>query len=88
MQKPRPFILAALGAAAAAGLFGWPQETAAQSPADEARAVALLAAEIAKQQAIILENQKQIEAKLAIIAEDLRIARIYVSRGGGGNAPK
>jgi hypothetical protein len=39
--------------------------------------------EITKQQAVIVENQTQIDAKLAVIAEDLRVARIFVGRGGG-----
>jgi hypothetical protein len=83
MKKPRSFILAALGTAALAGLLGLPRQSSAQAPVDDAQAVAALAAEIAKQQAVILENQKVIDAKLAVIAENLRIAKIYVSRGGG-----
>jgi hypothetical protein len=39
--------------------------------------------EITKQQAVIVENQTQIDAKLATIAEDIRVARIFVGRGGG-----
>jgi hypothetical protein len=39
--------------------------------------------EITKQQAVIVENQTQIDSKLAVIAEDLRVARIFVGRGGG-----
>jgi hypothetical protein len=47
--------------------------------ADDA-AVAALLAEVIQQQAKLTENQKVIDEKLAIIAENLRIARIYVSR--------
>lgn len=39
--------------------------------------------EITKQQTSIVENQAQIDVKLATIAEDLRVARIFVGRGGG-----
>jgi hypothetical protein len=49
-------------------------------------ATAALAVEVLQQQAKIVENQKLIDDKLAIIAENLRIARIYVSRGGGKGA--
>ena len=35
------------------------------------------------QQATIAENQTQIETKLAVIGEDIRVARIFVGRGGG-----
>ncbi len=44
--------------------------------------------EIARQQASIVENQTAIETKLAVIAEDLRVARIFVGRGGGKPAAK
>ena len=39
--------------------------------------------EVQKQQVAIAENQTKIEAKVAAIAESLRVARIYSSRGGG-----
>jgi hypothetical protein len=39
--------------------------------------------EVQNQQVAIAENQVKIEAKLATIAEYLRVARIYASRGGG-----
>ena len=38
--------------------------------------------ELQAQQALIAENQAKIEAKLATVAEAVRIARIYSSRGG------
>jgi uncharacterized ion transporter superfamily protein YfcC len=44
--------------------------------------------ELAKQQAAIVENQNAIDTKLAIIAEDLRVARIFVGRGGGKTPAK
>jgi hypothetical protein len=54
-----------------------------QGQADEVPAeVVALIAEIQKQQASIAANQEQIDAKLATIAEDIRLARIFVSRGG------
>ena len=45
----------------------------------------LLAAvkEVQAQQALMAENQAKIEAKLATVAEAVRVARIYSSRGGG-----
>ncbi len=39
--------------------------------------------ELTAQQAVLAENQAQIDAKLALIIEDLRLARIFVARGGG-----
>ena len=38
--------------------------------------------EIRAQQAAIAENQAKIDAKLVIVGEAVRIARIYSSRGG------
>jgi hypothetical protein len=35
------------------------------------------------QQATITDNQAKIDAKLAAIAENLRLARIYAGRAGG-----
>jgi hypothetical protein len=39
--------------------------------------------EVQNQQVTITENQAKIEAKVAAIAETLRVARIYSSRAGG-----
>jgi hypothetical protein len=38
--------------------------------------------EVQGQQAMIADNQAKIDAKLATIAEAMRVARIYSSRGG------
>jgi hypothetical protein len=43
----------------------------------------LLIREVSEQQTVIAKNQAEMDEKLAAIAEDLRIARIYVSRAGG-----
>lgn len=51
----------------------------APAPAEDP-ATLTLAAEVLQQQVKIVENQKLIDEKLAIIAENLRVARIYVSR--------
>jgi hypothetical protein len=39
--------------------------------------------EVQAQQAVLADNQAKIDAKLAAIAEQLRVARIYSTRGGG-----
>ena len=44
--------------------------------------VVAVAKEIQAQQALIAENQTKIDAKLAKIAEVLRLAKIYTSRSG------
>lgn len=48
--------------------------------ANENAEVAALAAEIALQNTKLAENQKLIDEKLAAIAENLRVARIFISR--------
>ncbi len=45
--------------------------------------VLAVAKEVQAQQTAIAENQAKMEAKLATIAESLRVARIYATRGGG-----
>ncbi len=60
---------------------------AAEPPPAQDQQVAAALKEIQAQQAQMAENQAKIEAKLAAVAEALRVARIYSSRSGqgGGN---
>lgn len=51
---------------------------ARQAPAQ----VLVLIKEVQGQQALIAENQAKIDEKLALVAEAIRVARIYSSRGG------
>jgi hypothetical protein len=85
MKQPKRIILAGLGAAIIAGVLGLPHESSGQAAANEQQQFAALVAEVAQQQAKLVDNQKQVEEKLNTIAESLRIAKIYVSRGGGAN---
>jgi len=47
--------------------------------------VLAVAKEVQAQQAAIAENLAKMDAKLVTIAESLRVARIYATRGGGKN---
>lgn len=49
----------------------------------EPDASASLAEAVLVQQKTIVDNQAKIDAKIAEIAEELRLARIFVSRAGG-----
>lgn len=60
-----------------------PTRSTAQNDTDSPVGSQLLR-EIQTQQTTLTENQKQIDTKLADIGESLRVARIYVSRGGKG----
>lgn len=78
--KPLPALAAALVAVA----FGLtlPPRSQGQAGSDEA-ALAALVTEITAQQAQIAENQTKIENQIAVVAEDIRVARLFVARGGG-----
>ena len=80
-MKVKPLFVTALGIAAIV-LALVPNQSSGQAGSEEATMAALFA-EIGAQQAAIGQNQDKIEAQLATIAEDIRIARIYVGRGGG-----
>ncbi|MDQ2867736.1 MAG: hypothetical protein M3R59_04890 [Verrucomicrobiota bacterium] len=56
----------------------------AQTAAPDARTAQLLAMlkDVEVQQTQIVANQAEIETKLAAVAETIRVARIYSSRGG------
>ena len=57
---------------------------AAEAPeaSQQQEQVLVVAKEVRGQQVAIAENQAKIDAKLATIAEYLRVARIFASRGG------
>jgi protein-disulfide isomerase len=55
----------------------------AQSPAtDDQKKMEALLKEVQAQQVVIADNQAKIDAKLVTVAEAIRVARIYGSRGG------
>lgn len=54
----------------------------AQTPPSDQEQMAVLIKELQTQQAAMTANQAKIEEKLAAVAEELRVARIYASRGG------
>ena len=82
MKRP-PMLLALTGAAALAGALLLPQPSSGQSPATGDAALTQLLTEITTQQTTLADNHTKIDEKLAAIAEDVRIARIFVGRGGG-----
>lgn len=73
---------AALGAAALAGVLLMPAPSSGQADGGDAVMSGLLN-DLAAEQVTIADNQTKIDAKLAEIAENVRVARIFVSRGGG-----
>lgn len=63
------------------GVIALPPSGSCLAAADD-QALARLVAEIAEQHTKIANNQQLIDQKIAVIEESLRVARIYVSRGG------
>lgn len=82
-MKQNSLTLTALAVAVAAGaVLLVPRESSGQAGADDPLLSPLIA-DLAKQQLVVTENQRKIEEKLALISEDIRVARIFVGRGGG-----
>ena len=85
-MKVKPVSLAALAVAAAILAVAAPSNSSGQAGADDA-ALSAVIDELSAQQLALVDNQAKIDARLATIGEDLRLARIFVARGGG-NPPK
>jgi hypothetical protein len=81
-MKAQTFFIPALGLSAVAAMFFSPAPLKGE-PGGEDPAVTAALTEVAAQQAVIVENQAKIDTKLAGIGENIRVARIFVSRGGG-----
>jgi hypothetical protein len=86
-MKPKPFLLLTVAAAATIGLLATPDQSSGQSD-PQAQALNTLLAEVAAQQTVILENHTKIDEKLNAVGEEIRLARIYSGRGGGGGKTK
>jgi len=82
MNKPKSILLWGAAAAAVIGALSFPSPSSGQAAGDE-QAIAQIVTEIAGQHDKIAANQQAIDIKIAAIEENLRVARIYVSRGGG-----
>ena len=82
-MKRSPMLFALTGACALLGALLLPQPSSGQAPASGDEALAQMLTEVVNQQTTIHENQTKIDEKIAGIAEDIRIARIFVGRGGG-----
>lgn len=81
-MKPKPIALTLAGCAVLAAAVFFPLESSGQAGAEEAQAQQALA-EITAQQTILAENQAKVDEKVAAIAEEVRLARIFAGRAGG-----
>lgn len=84
-MKAQTFFIPALSLSALVAVLLAPMSSQGEpaAVADDPAAVAAVLAEVAAQQVAIIDNQIKIDAKLAGISENIRVARIFVSRGGG-----
>lgn len=82
MSKP-PFLYLLGGALALAGALCLPRPSIAQGAPEADPLMGPLLAELSAQQTQLAENQAKIDEKLAVIAEDVRVSRIFAGRGGG-----
>ena len=81
MNMKSLLVVALAGAALASALLA-PPRSIGQAAVDDPQ-LTLLLNDVTAQQAAVADNQTKIDAKLAAIAENIRLARIYVGRGGG-----
>ena len=79
-MNKRPHLLTLACAAAVAGALLWPEPTQGADQPD-ATAAALIR-DLQAQQKLALANQDKIDQQIAALAEELRLARIFASRGG------
>jgi len=86
-MKKKPVLGATAGIAIWFAAFAAPQPSSGQA-GNENQLVAQLLGEVAAQQKLITDRQTLLEEKTALIAEDIRIARIFAGRSGGKVAPK
>ncbi len=84
MKQPITTLCVLVAAVVAGGIFA--PQTNGQQPAEatqEAIEIARLIGEIEQQQIQFTANQDAMEKRMTIIAEELRMARIHATRGGG-----
>jgi hypothetical protein len=82
-MKAQTFFIPALGLSALAAMVLAPAPLKGEPAMADDPAVTAALTEAAAQQTVIVENQAKIDAKLAAIGENIRLTRIFVSRGGG-----
>lgn len=83
-MNPKSLLAAFLvGAVVVGAVLAPPHSSGQAAAAGEDPALTALLTDVVAQQAVVADNQTKIDAKLATISETLRLARIYVGRGGG-----
>ena len=82
-MKPKSLALSLFSCIAIAAATLLPHESSGQAGAQEEALVQQTLADLAAQQTLLVENQVKIDEKVSLIAEEVRLARIYAGRAGG-----
>ena len=82
-MKPKSMLYTAIASVALFAVLAFPRPSSGQADANEEQVVNRLLIEVSAQQSVIAENQAKIDEKVAAIAEEVRIGRIYAGRTGG-----
>jgi hypothetical protein len=82
-MNSKSLSIVALAVAALAISLGAPSRSSGQALGADDPVLTALLNDLTVKQATLDDNQNKIDLKLAAIADTLRLARIYVGRGGG-----
>jgi len=82
-MKPKSLAVSLFGCAALAAAAFLPQQSSGQAGAQDELLIQQALADLGAQQTLIAENQAKIDQKVAEIAEEVRVARIFAGRTGG-----
>ena len=80
-MNAKSFFVPALAVSALAAFLFTPLPSKGEAAPPDDAALTVLLAEVAGQQTALADNQAKIDAKLAVVAEKVRVARLFVARG-------
>ena len=82
-MKSKSALCTALAAVALFAVLAIPRPSSGQAGANDDPLVNAILIEITAQQIVLAENQIKIDEKVAAIADDIRVSRIFAGRAGG-----
>lgn len=82
-MKTKSALYTVLAAVALFAVLAFPRLSSGQAGAGDDPIVNAALVEITAQQTVIAENQAKIDEKVAAIADDVRVGRIFAGRAGG-----
>jgi len=83
VMKSKSAICTALAAVALFAVLAFPRSSSGQAGANDSVLINAILIEITAQQTVLAENQVKIDEKVAAIADDVRVGRIFAGRAGG-----